>query len=99
MATKEICNAYTELNDPMVQRERFEQQAADKEAGDDEAQMVCVCVCVCVRQRSEFMLGLFWFGPYPAGFSLLLRTANRQLRIMRRGLYTGDEMALWITIP
>ena len=24
---KEICNAYTELNDPMVQRERFAQQA------------------------------------------------------------------------
>ena len=24
---KEICNAYTELNDPIVQRQRFEQQA------------------------------------------------------------------------
>ena len=24
---KEICNAYTELNDPKVQRERFAQQA------------------------------------------------------------------------
>jgi lysyl-tRNA synthetase class 2 len=40
VATKEICNAYTELNDPMVQRERFGQQAADKDAGDEEAQMV-----------------------------------------------------------
>ncbi|XP_043686125.1 lysine--tRNA ligase isoform X3 [Vespula pensylvanica] len=37
---KEICNAYTELNDPLVQRERFEQQAKDKAAGDEEAQMV-----------------------------------------------------------
>ncbi|XP_031629459.1 lysine--tRNA ligase-like [Contarinia nasturtii] len=37
---KEVCNAYTELNDPAVQRERFEQQAADKNAGDDEAQLV-----------------------------------------------------------
>ncbi|EDO45972.1 predicted protein [Nematostella vectensis] len=37
---KEICNAYTELNDPMVQRERFEQQAKDKAAGDDEAMFV-----------------------------------------------------------
>ncbi|XP_066597235.1 lysine--tRNA ligase isoform X2 [Prorops nasuta] len=37
---KEICNAYTELNDPAVQRERFEQQAKDKAAGDDEAQLV-----------------------------------------------------------
>jgi lysyl-tRNA synthetase class 2 len=39
-ATKEICNAYTELNDPFVQRERFEQQAKDKDAGDDEAQLI-----------------------------------------------------------
>ncbi|XP_074040676.1 lysyl-tRNA synthetase isoform X2 [Leptinotarsa decemlineata] len=37
---KEVCNAYTELNDPVVQRQRFEQQAADKAAGDDEAQLV-----------------------------------------------------------
>ncbi|XP_059060401.1 lysine--tRNA ligase isoform X2 [Achroia grisella] len=34
---KEICNAYTELNDPATQRERFEQQAKDRAAGDDEA--------------------------------------------------------------
>jgi lysyl-tRNA synthetase class 2 len=27
VATKEIANAYTELNDPVVQRERFSQQA------------------------------------------------------------------------
>ena len=27
IAKKEVCNAYTELNDPLVQRERFEQQA------------------------------------------------------------------------
>ncbi len=25
--TKELCNAYTELNDPITQRQRFEQQA------------------------------------------------------------------------
>ncbi|XP_046676604.1 lysine--tRNA ligase-like isoform X2 [Homalodisca vitripennis] len=37
---KEVCNAYTELNDPAVQRERFEQQAKDKAAGDDEAQLI-----------------------------------------------------------
>lgn len=37
---KEICNAYTELNDPVVQRERFLQQAQDKAAGDDEAMFV-----------------------------------------------------------
>jgi len=36
---KEICNAYTELNMPMVQRARFAEQAKDRAAGDDEAQM------------------------------------------------------------
>merc|ERR1712061_260351 len=35
---KEICNAYTELNNPIVQADRFMQQAKDKAAGDDEAQ-------------------------------------------------------------
>jgi len=34
---KEVCNAYTELNDPAVQRSRFEQQVKDKASGDDEA--------------------------------------------------------------
>ena len=38
--TWEICNAYTELNDPDIQQERFEDQVAQKEAGDDEAQML-----------------------------------------------------------
>ncbi|OCF38143.1 lysine-tRNA ligase [Kwoniella heveanensis CBS 569] len=40
MCTKEICNAYTELNDPFDQRERFEEQVRQKEQGDDEAQGV-----------------------------------------------------------
>jgi len=38
VAKKEIANAYTELNNPMVQADRFHQQAKDKAAGDDEAQ-------------------------------------------------------------
>ena len=34
----EMCNAYSELNDPIDQRERFAAQDANAEAGDDEAQ-------------------------------------------------------------
>ena len=34
---KEIANAYTELNDPIDQRERFEEQLRLAERGDDEA--------------------------------------------------------------
>jgi len=37
---REICNAYSELNDPIVQRERFNQQAGERELGDDEAYMI-----------------------------------------------------------
>lgn len=40
VATKEICNAYTELNSSQIQRDRFALQALDKAAGDDEAQAV-----------------------------------------------------------
>ncbi len=36
----EIANAFTELNDPAVQLERFSAQVAAREAGDEEAQML-----------------------------------------------------------
>ena len=35
----ELCNAYSELNDPRVQRERFSQQLKFKLQGDDECQL------------------------------------------------------------
>jgi lysyl-tRNA synthetase class 2 len=37
---KEICNAFSELNDPIDQRERFEEQVKARETGDDEAQQM-----------------------------------------------------------
>ncbi|CAO2652253.1 Nn.00g005360.m01.CDS01 [Neocucurbitaria sp. VM-36] len=42
---KEICNAYTELNDPFDQRLRFEEQANQKSQGDDEAQLIDETFC------------------------------------------------------
>ena len=38
--SKEIANAFTELNDPVDQRERFEEQARLRAEGDDEAMTV-----------------------------------------------------------
>ncbi|KAM3066938.1 lysyl-tRNA synthetase [Clarireedia jacksonii] len=49
---KEIVNAYTELNDPFDQRLRFEEQARQKDQGDDEAQMIDENFC----QSLEFGL-------------------------------------------
>ena len=40
VAGSEIVNAFTELNDPIDQKERFEEQMKLREAGDDEAQMM-----------------------------------------------------------
>lgn len=46
---KEICNAYTELNDPVVQRSRFEQQVKDKASGDDEAMFMDEGFCTALE--------------------------------------------------
>nr|KAF6410176.1 hypothetical protein HJG63_007026 [Rousettus aegyptiacus] len=46
---KEICNAYTELNDPIRQRELFEEQAKAKAAGDDEAMFIDENFCTALE--------------------------------------------------
>ncbi|KAL7057535.1 hypothetical protein AAHC03_016907 [Spirometra sp. Aus1] len=58
--SKELCNAYTELNDPVVQRERFEEQVAEKAAGDDEAMPV----------DENFITALSYGLPPTAGWGL-----------------------------
>ncbi|OQR66141.1 lysine--tRNA ligase-like, partial [Tropilaelaps mercedesae] len=49
MGKKEVINAYTELNDPFVQRERFEQQVKDRVAGDDEAMFLDENFCTALE--------------------------------------------------
>jgi lysyl-tRNA synthetase class 2 len=57
---KEIVNAYTELNDPFDQRLRFEEQAKQKAAGDDEAQMI----------DENFCTSLEWGLPPTGGWGM-----------------------------
>jgi lysyl-tRNA synthetase class 2 len=45
----EVCNAYTELNDPVVQRERFADQVKDKEKGNDEAMQIDETFCTALE--------------------------------------------------
>ncbi|MDW3220676.1 MAG: lysine--tRNA ligase [Acidimicrobiales bacterium] len=40
VAGRELCNGFSELQDPAVQRARFESQEAERDAGDDEAMVV-----------------------------------------------------------
>ncbi|AQK64351.1 Lysine--tRNA ligase [Zea mays] len=45
----EVCNAYTELNDPVVQRQRFEEQLKDRQSGDDEAMALDETFCAALE--------------------------------------------------
>ncbi|CAG8490542.1 8633_t:CDS:2 [Acaulospora morrowiae] len=45
VASHELINAYTELNDPFDQRERFKEQARNKDKGDQEAQLIDESFC------------------------------------------------------
>ena len=49
VAGKEICNAYTELNNPVVQRQRFLDQAKAVADGDDEAMVQDEEFCVALE--------------------------------------------------
>ncbi|WP_079654680.1 lysine--tRNA ligase [Thermocrinis minervae] len=57
IAGKEIANAYTELNDPFEQRERFLEQLKEKEMGDEEA----------MQMDEDFVTALEYGMPPTAG--------------------------------
>lgn len=47
---REVCNSYTELNNPFIQRQRFAEQAKQASQGDDEAQ---VCIESALYERTH----------------------------------------------
>ena len=60
ITAREMGNAYSELNDPIDQKERFMRQAALRESGDDEAQMY----------DEDFVTALFYGMPPTGGLGL-----------------------------
>ncbi|ETV92450.1 lysine-tRNA ligase, variant [Aphanomyces invadans] len=60
VAGKELCNAYTELNDPDEQRLRFQSQLADRDLGDQEAH----------EKDEAFCTALEYGLPPTAGFGI-----------------------------
>ncbi|THG04341.1 hypothetical protein TEA_018033 [Camellia sinensis var. sinensis] len=46
---REVCNAYTELNDPVVQRQRFADQLKDQQSGDDDAMALDETFCTALE--------------------------------------------------
>jgi lysyl-tRNA synthetase class 2 len=59
-AGAEVGNGFTELNDPIDQKQRFDEQAKLREKGDDEAQM----------KDDDFIEALEYGMPPTAGFGV-----------------------------
>jgi lysyl-tRNA synthetase, class II len=56
----ELCNAYTELNDPMDQLQRFKEQALDRAAGDEDAMPI----------DEDYVQALMYGMPPTGGFGI-----------------------------
>jgi lysyl-tRNA synthetase class 2 len=81
VAGKEIANAYSELNDPIDQRARFEEQAQLLERGDDEAMFI----------DQDFLRALEYGMPPTAGIGIGIE----RLAMLVTGQYAIQDVLLF----
>jgi lysyl-tRNA synthetase class 2 len=86
MAGSEVGNGFAELNDPLDQRARFEEQQRLREAGDREAQML----------DEEFLEALEYGMPPTAGFGVGI---ERFLMFLTNSPSIRDVVAFPLTRP
>jgi len=80
MGGLELCNAYTELNDPAVQRRLFLEQQGERDAGDDEAMPVDEAFCRALE-----------YGLAPTGIDRLVMFLTNQTSIKDVILYPAER--------
>jgi lysyl-tRNA synthetase class 2 len=81
VAGKEIANAYSELNDPIDQRARFEEQVKLLERGDDEAMFI----------DQDFLRALEYGMPPTAGIGIGIE----RLAMLMTGQYAIQDVLLF----
>jgi lysyl-tRNA synthetase class 2 len=86
VAGMEIIKAYTELNDPVIQRQRFEEQQAARDAGDSEAQTM----------DESYLRALEYGMPPTAGYGL---GVDRLVAILSNSANLRDTIAFPLLKP
>ncbi|KKU46144.1 MAG: lysyl-tRNA synthetase [Microgenomates group bacterium GW2011_GWA2_46_7] len=99
LAGSELCNGYSELNDPMDQLARFKEQQSARDAGDDEAQMLDIDYVEMLEYGMPPTSGLgvserlFWFlENVTAREGTLFPQMKRHIGELTRRIYNLNEM-------
>ncbi|KAH9317389.1 hypothetical protein KI387_019158 [Taxus chinensis] len=89
----ELCNAYTELNDPVVQRERFADQLKDRQSGDDEAMAFDETFCTALEY------GLPPTGGWGLGIDRLAMILTDSQNIKNKNQIEGEPRRIALEAP